>query len=1019
MTKRARLNKEPCYASHGTVPKLAHALPELPQAPFRDPQAARRNLARIAERVPAAVARAIPPLLTDVPDPDAALNLFERLTETAPAELFRAFERDRALVHYALAVFGYSHFLGETLIQNTDLFHILQRDKMLDRSRSREEYREAFARFRSRSFETDIALLLARFKRREYVRIMLRDVLGTAALAETTNEISALADVLIEEALREIDAAFRSRYGPPQHADAEGRLTDVPVAVLSLGKLGGNELNYSSDIDLLFLYGDGQDAGTTSISIREYFVRLAQSVTDALSRVTREGSAFRVDLRLRPQGGEGEAAVGLSQALQYYGHTAGDWELQAMIKVRHSAGDVALARKFIRGVQPFVYRGDAGVEADPSSSLRSDSGFRQAAPAALTPPNRLNFAAIETALAARDRIGARRRAASVRAPSIDVKLDRGGIRDIEFLVQCLQRVYGGKERWLRSGGSLFSLQKLHDKGHLSGRDYNELTTAYEFLRKLEHRLQLRHGQQTHKLPRSKEERAVVARSMPGGQAAAPLENIADLVQRRMAAVAEIYNRIVHHQQWQQQRETPDFHLESAEPAHDQSDRQMMARLASDSPALYEVLTGATLDSPARRNVFRFLSAAFTSSERYAAVARAPQAFRNALQIFRLSDYLTDILTRHPEEIVTLAEGQGTAKPDGVGHLFEQDAEEQRAFGDPVFSYLGSAGVPHAEKLALLRRHYRHRVFASGARDAVEGRRVYESLAETTLAADEAIAAALAIAGSPPGLAVMALGRLGTAEFDLLSDADLLFVRDEGLEAAPAAKAAEQLMQALSAYTREGTVFPVDARLRPRGAEGELVMTVAHLKEYFQREAQAWEALSFTKLRHVAGADELSRRVLHSAPEWMAHFASDTGFVGAVRGMRGKLEKPEAGVLNLKTGAGAVYDIDFIAGALAIRHQVRLRGNMRQRLRGLAGAHLLGEAEFALLDEAAEFYRALEHAIRIVTGRARKTLPVGEHARSAVEELASLMLGRSLQGGVEAELKRTLVATRALYEHLMV
>ncbi|MBZ5511070.1 MAG: hypothetical protein LAN70_07845 [Acidobacteriia bacterium] len=970
------------------MPKSAHAVPPLPQAPFRDPQAARRNLARIAERVPAAVARAIPPLLTDAPDPDAALNLFERLTENAPAEVFRAFERDRALVHYALAVFGYSHFLGETLIQNTDLFHILQRDKMLDRSRSREEYREAFARFRSRSFETDIALLLARFKRREYVRIMLRDVLGTAALAETTNEISALADVLIEEALREIDAAFRSRYGPPQHVDAEGRLTGVPVTVLSLGKLGGNELNYSSDIDLLFLYGDGQDAGTTSISIREYFVRLAQSVTDSLSRMTREGSAFRVDLRLRPQGREGEAAIGLSQALKYYGSTAGDWELQAMIKVRHSAGDVALARKFIRGVQPFVYS------------------------------EQVNFAAIETALAARDRIGARRRAAAARGGSIDVKLDRGGIRDIEFLVQCLQRVYGGKERWLRSGGSLFSLQKLHDKGHLSGRDFNELTTAYEFLRKLEHRLQLRHGQQTHKLPRSKEERAVVARSMPGGQAA-PLENIADLVQQRMAAVAEIYNRIVHHQQWQQLREIPDFHLESAEPAHDQSERQMMARLASDSPALYEVLSGAVLDSAARRNVFRFLSAAFTSSERYAAVAHAPQAFRQALQIFRLSDYLTDILTRHPEEIVTLAEEQGTAEPDGVGHLFEQVAEEQRAFGDPVFSYLGSAGVPHGEKLALLRRHYRHRVFASGARDAVEGRRVYESLAETTRAADEAIAAALAIAGSPQGLAVMALGRLGTAEFDLLSDADLLFVRDEGLEAAPATRAAEQLMQALSAYTREGTVFPVDARLRPRGAEGELVMTVAHVEEYFQREAQAWEALSFTKLRHVAGADELSRRVLHSAPGWMAHFADDTGFVAAVRGMRSKLDKPEAGGPNLKTGAGAVYDIDFIAGALAVRHGVRLRGNMRQRLRGLAGARLLGEAEFSLLDEAAEFYRALEHAIRIVSGRARKTLPVGEHARSAVEELTSRMLGRSLQGGVEAELKRTLVATRALYEHLMV
>ncbi|MBZ5567829.1 MAG: hypothetical protein LAN64_08255 [Acidobacteriia bacterium] len=1004
------------------MPKLVHGVPDLPHASFRDPEAARRNLARIAERVPAGVARAIPPLLTDLPDPDAALNLFERLTESAPAESFRAFDRDRVLVHYALAVFGFSHFLGETLIQNTDLFQILQRDKILDRSHSREEYREAFARYRSRSFETDIALLLARFKRREYVRIMLRDVLGTATLAETTNEISALADVLIDVALRETDAAFRSRYGPPQHVDAEGRLLDVPVAVLSLGKLGGNELNYSSDIDLLFLYGDGNDAGTTSISIREYFVRLAQSVTGTLSRMTREGSAFRVDLRLRPQGGEGEPAVGLTQALEYYGHTAHDWELQAMIKVRHSAGDLALARRFIRGVQPFVYRGEA-ADADPSSSLRSDSESGQADSRldelGVTPPARLNFAAIETALAARDRIGARRRVAAARGGTTDVKLDRGGIRDIEFLVQCLQRVYGGKERWLRSGGTLFSLQKLHDKGHLTGRDFNELTIAYEFLRKLEHRLQLRQGQQTHKLPKSKDELAVLARCMTSGQAALPSATIVDLVQRRMAAVAEIYNRIIHHQQWQQQRETPDFRLESAELAQDQTERQMMARLAADSPALHEVLSSAEMDVAGRRNLHRFLSAAFTSSERYAAVAHAPQAVRQALQIFRLSDYLTDILTRHSEEIVSLAGELGAATHDGIGHLFEEEVEDQRAFGDPVFSYLASADVPHTEKLALLRRHYRHRVFASGACDVVKGRKVYESLTETTGGADEAIAAALAIAGQPQGLTVLALGRLGTGEFDLLSDADLIFVRDDSLDPPPAIKAAEQLMQALSAYTREGTVFPVDARLRPRGTEGELVMTVAYIEEYFQREAQAWEALSFTKLRHIAGSKETGRRVRQAAQAWMSRCAGDAGFINDVRAMRTKLAKPEAGGPNLKTGAGAMYDIDFAASALAVKHDVVLRGNMRQRLRALWSARRLDDAQFTLLDEAAEFYRALEHAIRLVTGRARKTLPVGEHARGAIEELTSRMLGRNFAGGVEAELVGTLSATRSMYEHLVV
>ena len=224
------------------------------------------------------------------------------------------------------------------------------------------------------------------------------NVLRIATLAETTSEISTLSDVLIEEALRDTDARLRNRYGPPQHGDADGRLVDTPFAVFSLGKLGGHELNYSSDIDLLFLFGDGAEPADAPISNREYFFRLAQQLTDALSRVTQEGAPFRIDLRLRPQGGEGEPAVALTHALDYYEKRAADWELQALIKLRYSAGDQALAREFIRRVQPFVYT------------------------------ERLNFAAIETALATREKIGQRwRRAVATRAAEgIDVKLDREG-----------------------------------------------------------------------------------------------------------------------------------------------------------------------------------------------------------------------------------------------------------------------------------------------------------------------------------------------------------------------------------------------------------------------------------------------------------------------------------------------------------------------------------------------------------------------------------------------------------------
>ena len=348
---------------------------------------------------------------------------------------------------------------------------------------------------------------------------MLRDVLGIATLAETTAEISALSDVLIEDALREAHSQLQRRFGTPQHLEQRGRAVDSRFTVLSLGKLGGNELNYSSDIDLLYLYDGGDEPAGSDISNREYFVRLAQNITELLSRHTPEGPVFRIDLRLRPQGTEGEPAVPLAHAIRYYSQVAHDWELQAMIKARHAAGDVGLARELMRAVQPYVYRPE------------------------------LNFVAIKTALETRDKIGSHRRKSllkEVPETGIDVKVDRGGIRDIEFLVQCLQRVYGGGESWLRSRGTLFALQKLHDKEHISSKDFHNLTNAYEFLRHLEHRLQLRQGQQTHRLPQSAPELHQLARSMTreGTAAPNPQEFIAH-VQRRMAAVQEIYQRVIY------------------------------------------------------------------------------------------------------------------------------------------------------------------------------------------------------------------------------------------------------------------------------------------------------------------------------------------------------------------------------------------------------------------------------------------------------------------------------------------
>ena len=677
--------------AHTTVPNIPQ--PDFAIIPvnvqFRDAEAARRNFAHIRELAPEGVQQALTALLPTSPDPDVALNQFERLAESASPELLHLLEKHPFLIHYAVVVFAISSWLGETLIHNSDLFLSFVRDKSLDRTHSREEFHESLSRMRSRSLEDDTAALLARFKKREYVRILLRDALGVATLAETTAEISALSDVLIEEALRDAHSQLQHRFGSPQRLDPGGHAVDSRFAVLSLGKLGGNELNYSSDIDLLYLYDGGVEPPGAEIPHREYFIRLAQQTTELLSRHTREGPVFRIDLRLRPQGNEGEPAVPLPHAIHYYSHVAHDWELQAMIKVRHSAGDVGLAREFVRRVQPFVYRPE------------------------------LNFLAIKTALASREKMGSHRRRRALKQTGqggIDVKLDRGGIRDIEFLVQCLQRVYGGSESWLRSRGTMFALQKLADKEHIGSKDFHNLTNAYEFLRNLEHRLQLRQGQQTHRLPESRWELTSLARSLaPEGASAPTPEEFLSHVQRRMSAVAEIYQRVIYQEQ-NQDHDPPEFQLRPEIPATPESSyNQMMHRLAVDSPRLREIAGSAELSQHARRNLDRFLSSAGTTSERYGAVLRAPEAVGRALTIFEFSEYLTDILVRHPAEVSLLPQIEELSAL-GEEALFDKGSRTETVSLDPVFAYLAQERVDRSEATAILRRHYRRRVFLSGCRD---------------------------------------------------------------------------------------------------------------------------------------------------------------------------------------------------------------------------------------------------------------------------------------------------------------
>jgi len=607
--------------------------------------------------------------------------------------------------------------------------------------------------------------------------------------------------------------------------------------------------------------------------------------------------------------------------------------------------------------------------------------------------------------------------------SIDVKIDNGGIRDIEFLVQCLQRVYGGTEPWLRSGGTLFSLQKLHDKRHISGKEFHDLTSAYEFLRHLEHRLQLRQGQQTHRLPSTDPELQVLQRCMAMQGVVEQPGGLVENVRSRMATVSEIYQRVIYQQQNRRQSEIMDaeFQLRSTPevtPA-DQSNQQLLERLAVDAPQIYETARLHQLSTYARKNFFRFLSSAFTSSERYGEVLRNPRAMGRALSLFENSEYLTDILVRHPEEIASLAEFDDAPSRVGSAYFFDELLGGSHISGDPIFAHVASAASSHNEKLSLLRRHYRHRVFSSGARDLYELRSVYESLPATTAIAEDAISAAYRIAGAPAGLAVMALGRLGSGEFDVLSDADVFFVCGESHDKVALTKAAEQMVHVLSAYTQDGMVFPVDARLRPRGAEGELLITPTQLEFYFEQEAQPWEALMYTKMRQVAGAPELARRANHATEALYARMRNMPEFLMAVREMRERLQAMEGGEPSFKNSVGAIYDIDFISEYLLIRNGITNKGgSLRDRLWRCVAAGILPKAQAAELDHAAELFRTVEHMVRLTLGRARKWLPATEHARKATQLLTSQILNREFPDGLEQELQQTCARVREIYDCML-
>lgn len=933
----------------------------------------RDSFAAIEHIVPPDLRQGLAILLSQSADPAYVVSRLESLHAARQAEFHELLYTPFGL-QALVAIFSTSRFLSREVEDHPAwLLEILQSGS-LHRARLAEEMEEDLESWLGGMEGVPPAVRLAQFRRKQVLRILLRDVLGFGGLAEITEELSHLADVLIHTAYRRLRQSLSLTHGAP--LDAAGR--PCGMSIVAAGKLGGRELNYSSDIDLIFLHsGDGTTRGPAPLSSGEFFKRTAIQLTRLLGQATPEGLIYRVDLRLRPEGGLGEICPSVQTTKNYYQTRARDWELQMLIKARVAAGDAEPGRSFLEWVQPRIY----------SSSL--------------------DFRAVERMSETREKmdekLGARRRGAG-----IDVKLAPGGIRDIEFLVQCLQRLYGGREAWLRNTSTLLALMRLRDKNLLSGSEYSRLATAYQFLRYLEHRLQLDEDRQTHILSLSRDELAIVARRMPpdlmDGEASA--ETLLRTLECRLAEVRSIYERIIHAQQPAPVAPPPSAGApvddRAAPPPSSNLIRFLDQRAPRFAAAVRRARPGKSL--PALEH---FIERILPQEDWMRALDDDPVLAGYLLDLFAHSPFFAEQLSRQPayfEEIRSL-------RADGA--LAADFARE--------FERLDDA--------AAIRRRFLRRMFRLQAESICLQWPVFETLERVSHLADQAIAACYRLAlseASPapcPPLMAIALGRLGMQEFDLASDADLVFVLpDEAAgELSCWTRAAERLISMLASYTGDGTMFSVDHRLCPNGRAGALVQTEAAYRDYFARKAEAWEGIAYMKARAVAGPLDRATAFLADLQniDWRRYGQSGRSR-NDLRQMRLRLER-ELGQQNpLKSGAGGYYDIDFALMYL------RLRGaglffkvlNTPARIQVLEQMGHLDAGDARFLMDAATFYRAVDHGLRLISGHTEGMLPTSAGQKQLLTALVRRWVPPHLcDQPLEAELLQIQQRTRAFFDRL--
>ncbi|HEX4263093.1 MAG TPA: hypothetical protein VH597_02035 [Verrucomicrobiae bacterium] len=920
-------------------------------------------------------------------DPERARHFFDLLSETDAGPALKKITPEQA--NLLAALFSGSQALGNALTAHPDWLSDLEVEHLRFPRRA-QGLRQEVQRWLPGLLENkDYATALGRlreFKQREMLRIAARDLARPGNVPEITCEISDVADVCLDAVGQICRRQLMERFGEPWHQDADGQWQRTEFCVLGMGKLGGQELNYSSDVDVLFVYSEegqvfkpgsagvppawretgrrnarlrqgynGQTGAPRAvISNHQFFTRLAEAFIAEVSRVAPEGMLYRIDLRLRPEGDAGPLCRSLGSYENYYAQWGQTWERMMLIKARLVAGDKNLAGEFFETIQSFRH------------------------------PRSIQENVLHEIAAMKDRIENE----VVRANELDrnVKLGRGGIREVEFIAQSQQLLHAGKLPFLQGAQTLPTLEKLEQYHLLSSEEAPALRDAYCFLRDVEHRLQMEENLQTHTIPTGHAARERLARLMQFKTAAA----FETARRQHTDRVRAIFNKLFKSEKSAASGENLPREFSGAEAEWEKlltehsfrepdkmvpllrefvegpgyvhiSSRTielaqrllpkllaMCPKRASSKPVGKKRKEGrdarATLSDPDRvvTRLDSFIAAYGARSTLFELWNSNPAIFDLLVLLFDRSEFLAELAIRTPDMVDVLVTS---------GRLRRSKTSEA-ALSDLRH------GLGDADQKLWLRRYHQAELMRIGLRDILGLADPEQYLTELSALADACLQYAVEAVMrrhklKTPPFVIVGLGKLGGAEIDYGSDLDIIFVTDASAKNLPKlGRLAVETMDLISARTELGIVFHTDARLRPDGEKGLLVNTLAAYEEYYRERALLWEIQSLTRTRPVAGDMKVGARFQKLAArltdfskreEVPAGFGAN--WKNKIHQMRMRIEKERTPAgkddLAIKTGRGGLVDAEFVAQALCLENGWHEANTLRALERGRVAGVLAG------------------------------------------------------------------------------